>query len=147
MEQDEPKWATGFQPRSAVEHVRNCSLINHDLRALVVETLTSKLLETDNCVSVGLPQSVTTVECYGGMKKRDEALSHGGKKEGEEAVAFGGKKEGDEAVSFGGRKEGDEAVSPEGKIEGDAVRSTRYKQEEVPECRWNRGGKHSVVTC
>ena len=100
----------------------------------MVDTLTSKLLETDNYVGVGLSQSVTTVECYGGMKERDEALSHGGKKEG------------DEAVSLGGKKEGDEAVSPGGKKEGDAVRSTRYKQEEVPsECRWNRGGKQALL--
>lgn len=46
------KWATGFKPRSLTDHMRNCSLIGHDVRALMVQRLTSVLLTTENYVEV-----------------------------------------------------------------------------------------------
>ena len=46
------KWASGFQPRSSTEHVRNCTLVDRDIRALVVKRLTAALLETEHYLRV-----------------------------------------------------------------------------------------------
>ena len=52
------KWASGFQPRSSTEHVRNCTLVDRDIRALVVKRLTAVLLETENYLRVKCLRSV-----------------------------------------------------------------------------------------
>ncbi len=46
------KWASGFQPRSSTEHVRNCSLVAHDVKALVVRRLTDALLTMERYLPV-----------------------------------------------------------------------------------------------
>ena len=56
-------WAERFVPRSATEQTRNCSRVDRTLQLLIVQTLTSRLLETHNWITipVGLPTSTASV--------------------------------------------------------------------------------------
>ena len=59
------KWASGFQPRSSTEHVRNCSQVEREVRELVVRRITDALLKTDNYINVKQLQSVRECGCEG----------------------------------------------------------------------------------
>ena len=45
-------WTTSFKPRDAKEHVRNCSLVNPDIKQLIIDTLTDHLLKTEHYIKV-----------------------------------------------------------------------------------------------
>ena len=52
-------WAAGFRPRSAHEHVRNCSQVDRGVKQHIVWTLARTLLETENWLEVG----VSGIDC------------------------------------------------------------------------------------
>ena len=63
-ESDTHTWAAGFKPRSAHEHVRNCSQVDRGVKQHIVWTLSRTLLETENWLP--LESDCTTAECSGG---------------------------------------------------------------------------------
>lgn len=123
------KWAVGFQPRSSIEHSRNCSLIDFSLKMLVIEILTSKLLETENYVCV---RPLTRVESIEGDKDGVEVLSH-------EHVTK------TELVPLGDKNKPMLHESKRG-IEGaNATECQQDKLERPTEWYWNRGGKFTLL--
>lgn len=45
-------WAPDFKPRDAKEHVRNCSQVDRGIKEHIVDTITKKLLKTENNITI-----------------------------------------------------------------------------------------------
>ena len=51
-------WSNGFVPRSATDQTRNCSRVERNLQLLIVQTLTSRLLQSENWITI-IPSLIT----------------------------------------------------------------------------------------
>ena len=90
-------WGAGFKPRDANEITRNCSRVNVEVKKVIVDTLTQRLLQTENYTTLrseAIQQPVDTVS----LQAREKSAA-----ENQEEGTFSGENESGKDSFFLGR--------------------------------------------